>query len=82
MTVSYRPIEGFPGYRVGDDGSVWSCKRPGSRAARTGDWFRRCPTLSEGYGGQRTVRRASEPATLRSGGPHNPRAAGGGRRMR
>jgi hypothetical protein len=49
MTVSYRPIEGFPGYRVGDDGSVWSCKRPGSRAARTGDWFRRCPTLSEGY---------------------------------
>ncbi len=22
-TVSYRPISGFPGYRVGDDGSVW-----------------------------------------------------------
>lgn len=24
-TVTYRPINGFPGYRVGDDGSVWSC---------------------------------------------------------
>lgn len=23
--VEYRPIEGFPGYRVGDDGTVWSC---------------------------------------------------------
>ena len=23
--VQYRDIEGFPGYRVGDDGSVWSC---------------------------------------------------------
>lgn len=26
-TVTYKPIEGFPGYRVGDDGSVWSCWR-------------------------------------------------------
>lgn len=25
MTVTYRDIPGFPGYRVGDDGSVWSC---------------------------------------------------------
>ncbi len=24
-TVSYRDIPNFPGYRVGDDGSVWSC---------------------------------------------------------
>lgn len=22
--VEYRPVDGFPGYRVGDDGSVWS----------------------------------------------------------
>ena len=28
--VQYRDISGFPGYRVGDDGSVWSClKRKG-----------------------------------------------------
>lgn len=25
--VEYRPVPGFPGYRVGDDGSVWSCWR-------------------------------------------------------
>jgi hypothetical protein len=24
--VEYRPIPGFPGYRVGNDGSVWSCR--------------------------------------------------------
>lgn len=24
--VEYRPIDGYPGYRVGDDGSVWSCR--------------------------------------------------------
>jgi hypothetical protein len=26
-TVTFRDIPGFPGYRVGDDGSVWSCYR-------------------------------------------------------
>lgn len=25
-TISYRDIEGFPGYKVGNDGSVWSCR--------------------------------------------------------
>lgn len=25
--VAYRTVEGFLGYRVGDDGTVWSCKR-------------------------------------------------------
>lgn len=24
--VTYLPISGFPGYRVGDDGTVWSCR--------------------------------------------------------
>jgi hypothetical protein len=24
-SIEYRPVEGFPGYRVGSDGSVWSC---------------------------------------------------------
>jgi hypothetical protein len=28
--IEYRPIAGFPGYRVGSDGSVWSSKRSGS----------------------------------------------------
>lgn len=26
-TVVYKPVPGFPGYRVGDDGTVWSRKR-------------------------------------------------------
>lgn len=26
-TVSYKTIENFPRYRVGDDGSVWSCRQ-------------------------------------------------------
>lgn len=25
-TVEYRDIQGFTGYRIGDDGTVWSCK--------------------------------------------------------
>lgn len=24
--TDFRPIDGWPGYRVGDDGSVWSCR--------------------------------------------------------
>lgn len=30
-TVEYRDIKGFPGYRVGNDGSVWSCWKRLSR---------------------------------------------------
>src|SRR5215472_269740 len=29
--VDYRDIPGFPGYRVGDDGSIWSAWRKGGR---------------------------------------------------
>lgn len=32
-SIEYRPIEGFPGYRVGSDGSVWSCWWPSSTGA-------------------------------------------------
>jgi hypothetical protein len=31
VTVNYRPLEGFSGYRVGDDGSVWTCYTRGGR---------------------------------------------------
>lgn len=34
-TVEYRDIEGFPGYRIGSDGTVWSCwKRVYSKKIR------------------------------------------------
>lgn len=31
-TTTYKAIPGFPGYRVGDDGSVWSARRTRGRA--------------------------------------------------
>ena len=37
--VKYRPVPGYPAYRVGDDGSVWSCwKRVGYRGDRRGTY--------------------------------------------
>lgn len=34
-TITYKDIPGFPGYRVGDDGSVWSRRRRGERLCDT-----------------------------------------------
>ncbi len=36
--VEYRDLSpfGFPGYRVGDDGSVWSCRKIGKRGTGNG----------------------------------------------
>lgn len=39
-TVTYKDIPGFPGYRVGDDGSVWSCRRKGSSGLLGSTWHR------------------------------------------
>ncbi len=38
MKVEYRDVPGFPGYRVGDDGSVWSCWQRGVGSHMTGRW--------------------------------------------
>lgn len=51
-TVTYRDIPGWPGYRVGDDGSVWSCLgRGGVRVRRlTSHWRLMRPYTNEkGY---------------------------------
>lgn len=42
--VVYMAIEGFPGYRVGDDGSVWSCWRRGRPAGLTETWIKMKPS--------------------------------------
>lgn len=54
--VEYRDIDGFPGYRVGDDGTVWSrrCRRPvpgrGSEAHLSDTWHQLRPwTDPHGY---------------------------------
>jgi hypothetical protein len=41
MAVEYKPIGGFPGYRVGNDGSVWTCWSVGSSAPRLTDSWKR-----------------------------------------
>lgn len=44
--VVYKDVPGFPGYLVGDDGSVWSCwrkrgtNRKGTEAYLSGEWKR------------------------------------------
>lgn len=45
--VVYRDCPGLPGYRVGDDGSVWSCWSAGGRykkSTMTNQWHRLNPT--------------------------------------
>lgn len=49
-TTTYKDIEGFPGYRVGDDGSVWSCWRGPSLSAQ---WKRLKPGIHQ----KRSVKR-------------------------
>lgn len=50
--VEYRDIPGFPGYRVGDDGSVWSCLvrvylgRQGSHCVTGVEWHRMKPNTN------------------------------------
>jgi len=36
--VEYRDIKGFPGYRVGSDGSVWSCKSINGKGPLSSEW--------------------------------------------
>ncbi len=49
-TVHYADVPGFPGYRVGTDGTVWSCWKRGNRPVVMGDWKELKPTPVEcGY---------------------------------
>lgn len=55
IAVEYRDIQNFPGYRVGNDGSVWSCRKGGAVLACVNRilgsaWRRMKPeSLKEGY---------------------------------
>lgn len=42
-TIVYRDVPGFPGYRVGTDGSVWSCRKSGTGYGKTKEWMRLKP---------------------------------------
>jgi hypothetical protein len=58
--IEYRNIPGFPGYRVGDDGSVWCCRRKGGndRSANrfTSVWRRMKLHQHDGYARVNLVR--------------------------
>ena len=60
-TVEYRDIEGFPGYRVGSDGSVWSSKK--------GTWTK-CSSYRRPYGSRYVV------VCLRNIGPNGTTTTG------
>lgn len=54
-TVTYKDLPGFPGYRVGDDGSVWTCRKrvkrgvsKGCISVLTNEWRRMKPVLDTG----------------------------------
>lgn len=54
--VEYRSVEGFPGYRVGNDGSVWSCWKlvgagmgKGTKSLMTDRWKQMKPGTDRGY---------------------------------
>lgn len=51
MNVRYRSLDflGFPGYRVGDDGSVWSQWRVGPSGKIGGEWRKQKLTRSARY---------------------------------
>lgn len=49
-TVVYRDIQGFPGYRVGDDGSVWSSKIRPPREPCDGAWSKLRPVPTGRHG--------------------------------
>lgn len=40
-TIEYREISGFPGYRVGSDGSIWTKWGKGSKRSKLSDQWKR-----------------------------------------
>lgn len=76
--VEYKDIPGYPGYRAGSDGTVWSCCRPGS-PSRDGEWKKLKPGMNRAMGrwqyclkredGARPTRRAANLIALAFHGP-------------
>src|SRR5262249_22941752 len=43
-SIEYKDVIGFPGYRVGDDGTVWSCRPINGKGAKFGEWRQKIPS--------------------------------------
>lgn len=61
-SVEYQPIEGFPGYRVGNDGTIWSCWSTGGKGPRqlTAAWRIKAPQPSGKRGYYRVLLRRAD----------------------
>jgi hypothetical protein len=46
--VEYRDVVGYPGYRVGSDGTIWSRHRIGGKVLHS-DWALKAPRCKSGY---------------------------------
>ena len=53
--VEYRDISGWPGYRVGSDGTVWSCHIKGSHGRKDFDSWRLMTFTHNSYGHRRVI---------------------------
>lgn len=64
--TEYRPIPNYPGYRVGSDGSVWTCKKRGTAAIwhRSDTWTKLRPKVERSGYLRLTLRTDGQPATL------------------
>lgn len=71
-TVEYRDIAGFPGYRVGNDGSVWSCRIGGSfrRAEMADSWHQLKPNILRQYRNGRPRPRYASVSVCRANKTH------------
>lgn len=64
-TVEYRDISGFPGYRIGNDGSVWSSRPYGNRNRPPAEWRRvQSHVKRHGYSDVTIRNASSKPHTL------------------
>lgn len=45
----YKIHQKYPGYRFGDDGSIWSCKKPGPGTDLSDTWKLLCGKLTDDY---------------------------------
>jgi len=53
--VTFKDIEGYPGYCVGDDGSIWSRRRPGPTTDLDSAWRRLKPATQRNRAGHKYV---------------------------
>jgi hypothetical protein len=62
--VEFRHIADFPGYAIGNDGSVWTCRRVGPPYGISSSWRRSCPTRNNSGHYVIVLRQHGKPRTM------------------